>query len=133
MLSIFSFYTFHRASIKNVSFPIRYVKDRLSLLKHMNGIHLWHKAPQLVILNKYEHYCKTQLDEHMFQVTAFTTSTILDAISACAKKNNISKAYLLICAQLDSRLRFVMNMYFNYILNHEEDLLKKVYECFNIK
>ncbi|KAK4873377.1 hypothetical protein RN001_015406 [Aquatica leii] len=71
-----------------------YLKEESDLLTHLNRVHLWHKYPQVIIINSFETYCKDNA-----LMNAFIVSSAFDAVSSCARRHSLKKAHLVIASR----------------------------------
>ncbi|KAK5640534.1 hypothetical protein RI129_011345 [Pyrocoelia pectoralis] len=107
-----------------------YLKDRADLLTHLNNVHLWHKYPQVIIVNDYEFYCGTGLT-----LSAFVVASILDATVACSRRHRTKRGYFLLsftrdCANFDHMFSMYVRHIYKYDGN-EAELLQKIKDSVN--
>ncbi|KAF2883150.1 hypothetical protein ILUMI_23018 [Ignelater luminosus] len=103
-----------------------YLKDQQDLLTHLNGIHLWHKFPQLIILNGFEHYSMMLSSDYNLSNAAFTLASLLDATSTCALKHSSMKAYLLVACVVPPPDRYahldtLTSLYFPHVCTYNNN------------
>ena len=91
------------------------------MLRHINGIHLWHKLPELIILNDFQYYIDLQSDDFNPSLAALIVASFLDAATSCSDRLNSSKIYLVFGCQSDDqktalRLQRIVDLYFDKVL-----------------
>ncbi|KAJ8924830.1 hypothetical protein NQ315_000984 [Exocentrus adspersus] len=101
-----------------------YLKDYKDLLSHLNGIHLWHKIPDIIILSNLDTYCHLYGDNYDTLLCALVVATLLDSASVCAKKNGTS--YLIsTCSQPSdphkNKLQVLYDLYFSHVIEKTAD------------
>lgn len=73
-----------------------YLKDYSSLIKQLNGIHMWHKIPNVIMVAGFDKYCGLHIEDVNYNPlrTAFLCTCLLDSLQNCAKKT--LKSFLLV-------------------------------------
>lgn len=101
------------------------MKDYKDLIIHLNGIHLWRKTPNVIILSGFENYCNLSSTDYKPIQAALIMTSLLDSAAVCAVKNNEKVNVLVACAELTEgkeKLQIIKDLYFlNYILKSEDD------------
>ncbi|XP_018569488.1 uncharacterized protein LOC108909590 [Anoplophora glabripennis] len=113
-----------------------YLKDYKELISHLNGIHLWHKVPDVVILPNLEIYCNLHSDKYDPLLSALIVTALVDSTSVCAKKNQ--RAYLIATCSIspencENRLQILHDMYFPHVVRESEEnetLLKDIVDYY---
>ncbi|KAF5287305.1 hypothetical protein FQR65_LT02178 [Abscondita terminalis] len=95
-----------------------YLKEESDLLLHLNSVHLWHKYPQVIIVDSFEEYCSEN-----DIVNAFVMSSVLDASASCARRSRSKKSYVLVNSS--KSYTNLVDMYFprSLTFTSEEDLI----------
>lgn len=91
----------------------------------MNGVHIWHKIPSVVIIKGIDEYCEIYNENYNQLKTAFTITSILDGIGACAKKKNRACYLLMTCTKPNeeycNRIKILFDMYFSHLFDEYSD------------
>lgn len=94
----------------------------------MNGVHIWHKIPTVVIIKEIDEYCDLFSEDYLHLKTAFTITSILDGVAACSNKIQRDCYLLVTCqapeSQYCKRLNNLYNLYFDHVI--KEDTEKNV-------
>lgn len=94
--------------------------DHKELINQLNGIHIWHHLPNVLILNCYEHYCCLTSNNDNKAKAPVITALLLDAVSTCSCKNSRSSLFLAGLndkeCSLDNKLKILLNLYFEHLV-----------------
>ncbi|XP_044270745.1 uncharacterized protein LOC123015202 [Tribolium madens] len=102
-----------------------YLKDHTDLLTQINGIHLWRKVPNVIIITGFEHYCSFSTPDYNPLQAALITTSLLDSAAVCATRNN-DKVFLLVCCgttasgERKKPLQVIKDLYFSCYLEKRE-------------
>ncbi|CAH2009125.1 unnamed protein product [Acanthoscelides obtectus] len=94
-----------------------YLKDFKDLITELNGIHLWHKAPNIIILSHFKTYLEA-LDKNSSFFAAFILASVLDGAAVSTKRNK-KKTLVLICLEDITNLdqfQIIFDMYFSHFI-----------------
>lgn len=117
-------------------FNFSYLKDRRDLINHLNGIHLWHKLPDIVIVAGFDRYIELYSDTYNSCRGAHLATSLVDALSVCAKKNQ-NNSFLILAATLPPqectrRFQIFLDIYFpNFIWHHDHGEKNRVLKQIN--
>ncbi|XP_019874250.1 uncharacterized protein LOC109602341 [Aethina tumida] len=105
-----------------------YLRSYEDLLNNLNKIQLWHRKPDMIILNGLDIYCDINSDQYNSLVSASICAAILDNASG---SSGVQQTSLLIVSsevpnELSSRMKVLIDMYFPFVLNNADK--KKLYD-----
>lgn len=115
----------------------RYLRSYEDLLNNLNKIQLWHRKPDMIILNGLDIYCDINSDQYNSLVSASICAAVLDNASG---SSGVQQTSLLIVSsevpnELSSRMKVLIDMYFPFVLNNadKKKLYDDVVEYFSVK
>lgn len=81
-------------------------------MSHLNGIHMWHKPPQVIIVSNFEEYCNSPQQNFDVDIAAQISAMLVDAASACAKKYGAKELLLVACNRWHSSIQILVDLYY---------------------